>query len=123
MDPSIAEDEWKLVLVNLAQERPGGREEDEDDDEFDDEDDEDDDEVEDDVDDDVGTDEDGNEMLKVQAPAAGQLPGQGTEAAPDVSSDRVPSTDAEPEGSLAKEKTAPLGIREIENLEDDAKGG
>lgn len=120
MDPSIADDEQKLVLEDLA----GEREEDEDDDdEFDDEDDEDEDEVEDDVDDDVGTDEDGNEMLKVQAPAAGQLPGQGTEAAPDVSSDRVPSTDAEPEGSLAKAKTAPLGIREIENLEDDARGG
>lgn len=42
---------------------------------------------------------------------------------PDVSSDRVPSTDAEPEGSLEKAKTAPLGIQEIENLEDDAKGG
>jgi hypothetical protein len=43
--------------------------------------------------------------------------------APDVSSDRVPATDAEPEGSLDKAKTAPLGIQEIENLEDDAKGG
>ena len=43
--------------------------------------------------------------------------------APDVSSDRVPATDAEPDGSLDKAKTAPLGIREIENLEDDAKGG
>ena len=43
--------------------------------------------------------------------------------APDVSSDRVPATDAEPEGSLDKVKTAPLGIQEIENLEDDSKGG
>ena len=42
---------------------------------------------------------------------------------PDVDSDRVPATDAEPEGSLEKAKTAPLGIQEIENLEDDAKGG
>jgi hypothetical protein len=42
---------------------------------------------------------------------------------PDVSSDRVPATDAEPEGSLDKAKIAPLGIQEIENLEDDAKGG
>ena len=43
--------------------------------------------------------------------------------APDVSSDRVPATDAEPEGSLDRVKSAPLGIQEIENLEDDAKGG
>jgi hypothetical protein len=43
--------------------------------------------------------------------------------APNVSSDRVPATDAEPEGSLDKAKTAPLGIQEIENMEDDAKGG
>jgi hypothetical protein len=43
--------------------------------------------------------------------------------APDVSSDRVPATDAEPEGSLDQAKTAPLGIQEIENLEDDSKGG
>jgi hypothetical protein len=40
-----------------------------------------------------------------------------------VSSDRVPATDAEPEGSLDKVKTAPLGIEEIENQEDDSKGG
>ena len=43
--------------------------------------------------------------------------------APDVSSDRVPATDAEPEGSLDRVKTSPLGIQEIENMEDDAKGG
>lgn len=43
--------------------------------------------------------------------------------APDVSSDRVPATDAEPEGSLDHAKMAPLGIQEIENLEDDSKGG
>ena len=42
---------------------------------------------------------------------------------PDVSADRVPATDAEPEGSLDKVKSAPLGIQDIENLEDDAKGG
>ena len=41
----------------------------------------------------------------------------------DVRSDRVPATDAEPEGSLEKVKAAPLGIEEIESLEDDAKGG
>ena len=46
-----------------------------------------------------------------------------TQAQPNVNSDRVPATDAEPEGSLDKVKTAPLGIQEIENLEDDAKGG
>jgi hypothetical protein len=40
-----------------------------------------------------------------------------------VSSDRVPATDAEPEGSLEKVKTAPLGIEEIENQEEDSKGG
>jgi hypothetical protein len=45
------------------------------------------------------------------------------QAPPDVSSDRVPSTDAEPEGSLDRVKSGPLGITEIENLEDDAKGG
>lgn len=49
--------------------------------------------------------------------------GEEAQQAPDVSSDRVPATDAEPEGSLDKVKTAPLGIQEIENLEDDAKGG
>ncbi len=40
-----------------------------------------------------------------------------------MNSDRVPATDAEPEGSLDRVKTEPLGIQEIENLEDDAKGG
>ncbi len=49
--------------------------------------------------------------------------GEVAQQAPDVSSDRVPATDAEPEGSLDKVKTAPLGIQEIETLEDDAKGG
>ena len=45
-------------------------------------------------------------------------------AKPDVSSDRiVPSTDAEPEGSLDRVKSKPLGIEQIEDLEDDAKGG
>jgi hypothetical protein len=57
------------------------------------------------------------------APATGRRPDKQEEAAPDVSSDRVPATDAEPEGSLDRVKTAPLGIQEIENLEDDAKGG
>jgi hypothetical protein len=35
----------------------------------------------------------------------------------------VPATDAEPEGSLDRVDGSPLGIQEIENLEDDAKGG
>jgi hypothetical protein len=43
--------------------------------------------------------------------------------APDVASDRVPATDAEPEGSLDRVKSGPLGIQQIEDLEDDAKGG
>jgi hypothetical protein len=51
------------------------------------------------------------------------LPEEEVQAAPDVTSDRVPATDTAPEGSLARAKTAPLGIQEIENLEDDAKGG
>ena len=73
---------------------------------------------------DVARDEDGNEIVSAQfAPATGPLSEQEVQAAPNVSSDRVPATDAEPEGSLDKVKTAPLGIQEIENLEDDAKGG
>jgi hypothetical protein len=45
-------------------------------------------------------------------------------AKPDVDSDRrVPATDAEPEGSLDRVKSKPLGIERIEDLEDDAKGG
>jgi hypothetical protein len=43
---------------------------------------------------------------------------------PNVDSDRrVPATDAEPEGSLDNVKSKPLGIQQIEELEDDAKGG
>ena len=45
-------------------------------------------------------------------------------AKPDADSDRiVPSTDAEPEGSLDRVKSEPLGIQQIEDIEDDAKGG
>jgi hypothetical protein len=55
--------------------------------------------------------------------ADGPHPESQTQQAPDVSSDRVPATDAEPEGSLDRVKTAPLNIQDIENLEDDAKGG
>jgi hypothetical protein len=54
-----------------------------------------------------------------QDPGTNDEPQQG----PNVSSDRVPATDAEPEGSLDQVKTASLGIQDIENLEDDAKGG
>jgi len=61
-----------------------------------------------------GRDDEGN-AVAVPAPT--------TQPKANVSSDRVPATDAEPEGSLDKVKTAPLGIQEIENLEDDAKGG
>ena len=43
--------------------------------------------------------------------------------APDVSADRVPPPDPKGVDSLDKAKTAPLEIQEIENLEDDAKGG
>lgn len=49
--------------------------------------------------------------------------GNEAQPAPDVSSDRVPATDAERGDSLDKAKTAPLEIQEIESLEDDAKGG
>ena len=45
------------------------------------------------------------------------------QAMPDVSSDRAPAPDAEPEGAYEPGKTAPLGIKDIENLEDDSKGG
>ena len=84
-------------------------------------------------DDDVPTDEEGYEIEKVQAAfAPGRIDTSNrvsdtdadTHAAPDVSSDRiVPSTDAEPEGSLDRVKSAALGIQQIEDLEDDAKGG
>ena len=43
--------------------------------------------------------------------------------APDVSSDRIPAPDVERSDSVDQAKSAPLEIREIEKLEDDAKGG
>jgi hypothetical protein len=94
---------------------------DEDEDEDDDEDDEDeDDEDDDEEDEDVATDERGNETLK----SAGGVAEDDVDHQPaNVRSDRVPATDAEPEGSLDKVKTAPLGIQEIENIEEDSKGG
>ena len=49
--------------------------------------------------------------------------GDKPQPAPDVSSDRVPAPNAESGDSRDKAKTAPLEIQEIENLEDDAKGG
>ena len=60
----------------------------------------------------------------LEEPTEGEgVPDPEAQPQPDVSSDRVPGTDAEPEGRLDKVKTAPLGIKEIENLEDDSKGG
>ena len=61
-------------------------------------------------------------VLQEDARGIEAFPHQQTQP-PDVNSDRVPATDAEPEGSLDCVKTASLGIQEIENLEDDAKGG
>ena len=43
--------------------------------------------------------------------------------APDVSSDRAPPADAKPQGNPNAVKKPPLAIEEIEDLEDDAKGG
>jgi hypothetical protein len=54
-------------------------------------------------DDDVGTDERGNEMLSARL----------SPTAPDVRSDRA----------VDRKENSPLEIQEIENLEDDAKGG
>ncbi len=64
-------------------------------------------------DDEVGTDEQGNEMLRATAHGA----------PPDVGSDRLAPSQAEPVAGAARAKTPPLKIQEIENLEDDAKGG
>jgi hypothetical protein len=120
MDPAItapdstlaaAQDGQDFELGGIPEEKEE-EEEDEDDDDDEDEDDEDEDEDE---DDDVGTDEAGNEMLKAHSSHASGPDGE-SPPAPDVDSDRVPSTDAEPEGSLAQVKAAPLGIQEIEHL-------
>jgi hypothetical protein len=47
-----------------------------------------------------------------------------THAPPDVSSDRtVPAKEAAADRRANPGKSAPLGIKEIENLEDDAMGG
>lgn len=123
-----ARDEQRFALEIPAEDQEDDElddDEDEEDDLDDDEDDEVDDEDDDeDLDDDVGTDEKGKETLRANgANAIGQMRMQAAQPAPDVGSDRVPSTDAEPEGSLDRVKSAPLGIQEIENLEDDAKGG
>ncbi|HUQ10139.1 MAG TPA: hypothetical protein VM146_07460 [Steroidobacteraceae bacterium] len=45
------------------------------------------------------------------------------EAAPDAASDRAADTPAESAGTAPRPKTPPMEIREIENIEDDAKGG
>jgi len=46
-----------------------------------------------------------------------------TQAAPDVGSDRTTPIEADTEGRRDQVASAALAIREIENLEDDAKGG
>jgi hypothetical protein len=141
-NPNFEEDplavaEERAALESLAKERPivaergvAGEKEDEDEE---DEDDEDDDEDDDEEDDDADTDEEGYERTPMRDPVAnGPLDTSNrvadthaeTHAAPDVGSDRiVPSTDAEPEGSLDRVKSAAFGIQQIEDLEDDAKGG
>jgi hypothetical protein len=63
-------------------------------------------------DDDVGTDERGNEMLSARL----------SPTAPDVSSDRAVA-DGDSRAAIDRKKNSPLEIQEIENLEDDAKGG
>lgn len=130
---AIAALDLEDIRMHMAEEANAAGEEDEDEeDEEDDDDDEDEDEDDDEADDDLPVDEEGYERTPVREPAAaGRLDTSNrvadtdpdTQATPDVSSDRVPATDAEPEGSLDKVKTAPLGIQEIENLENDAKGG
>jgi hypothetical protein len=45
------------------------------------------------------------------------------EPAPDASSDRMPQGEEDPQGRQSRPKKPPLPIREIEKLEDDAKGG
>jgi hypothetical protein len=49
-------------------------------------------------------------------------PGPPNQPQPDVSSDRGPAAGASPEAGR-RGKLDPLEIREIENLEDDAKSG
>ena len=120
--------------ANAAGEEKEDEEDEEDEDEEDEEDDdeEEEEEEEEEEDDDLPVDEEGYERTPVRDPVpAGRLDTSNrvadtdpdTHAVPDVSSDRIPATDAEPEGSLDEVKTAPLGIQEIENLENDAKGG
>jgi hypothetical protein len=46
-----------------------------------------------------------------------------SQQAPDASSDRATDKDANREGRQDRDKRAPLEIKEIENMEDDAKGG
>lgn len=64
-------------------------------------------------------------MISAAPPAnEDERPGsEEAQPAPDVSSDRVPAPEAEPGERLDKAKTRPLEIQDIENLEDDAKGG
>jgi hypothetical protein len=57
-------------------------------------------------------------------PTAGQPPDSTIPSVqqPDVSSDRVLATDAQPE-SIDPRKTPSLHVKDIETLEDDSKGG
>ena len=52
-----------------------------------------------------------------------KLPGQAGQQPPDVSSDRGAPADAKPGAKPETAKRPALKIREIEDLEDDAKGG
>ena len=116
-NPSFDEDpravaEERAALEALARDKPIVVEPSAAGDEDEDEEDEDDDYKD---DDDVPTDEEGYERTPMKDPVP--------DVAPAIRADRVPATDAEPEGSIDKVEAASLGIQEIENLEDDAKGG
>jgi hypothetical protein len=64
----------------------------------------------------------GKEALKVAVDEQGAE--AETNAQPDVSADRgVPPKDAAPERASEEPRSPPLGIKEIEELEDDAPGG
>jgi hypothetical protein len=107
--------EWTLLEIVAEGEDVEDEDElEEDDDEDEDDEDDDEDDDDEDEDDDVGTDERGQEMLKAAE----------TTAEPDVSSDRRAPADAVTPGDApAKARKAPLAIKEIEELEDDAPGG
>jgi hypothetical protein len=139
-DP-LAVAEAREALESVAKKRPivaepdvaGEEDEDDEDDEDEEDEDEEDDDDDDDDDEEDATDEDGNKIVKEQAalapgrsisPNAGSATDAETHAAPNVSADRtVPVREAEAGRRPHPARTAPLGIKEIENLEDDAMGG